>query len=216
MILAVLQARMSSVRLPGKVLLPIGGKPILQWVIEAARAAKLVDSVVVVTSSEDSDLPISEYCLEHHIPHRAGSLNDVLDRYYRTAIYYKPSHIVRLTADCPMSDPEIIDLVITDHLIRDNDYTTNSGFPGCYPDGQDVEVFTMDTLTRAAKLAVDPYEREHLTLYMRNAEMFKVRRVYCPEPTDKKFSVDTRDDYERVKEEMEECLLNRRNCSSAH
>ena len=212
MILAIIQARMSSTRLPGKVLMPIGGKPILQWVIDAAEQAKLVDETIVATSTKPEDAVIVDHCFNVSQNYCSlGPLEDVLDRFYEAALAFGPLHIVRLTADCPMSDPDIIDDVIRLHLREGIDYTTNSGFKGSYPDGQDVEVFTMNTLTRAAKLATTPHEREHVTPYMKNEAMFRVGRLYCQEPTDIKYSVDTREDYERVKEEMEKCLHARKN-----
>jgi spore coat polysaccharide biosynthesis protein SpsF (cytidylyltransferase family) len=210
-ILAIIQARMSSSRLPGKVLLPIGGKPILHWVIQAAKQAKLVDEVIVATSYNTEDERIVDYAAGY-VEVFPGELEDVLGRFYEAALLYQPLHIVRLTADCPMGNPEIIDATIRLHLREGNDYTTNSGFPGCFPDGQDVEVFTMETLTRMAKLATLPHDREHVTPFMRESGLFKVGMLQCTDPTDKKYSVDTREDYERVKEEMEKCLPAQKPC----
>ena len=216
-ILCIIQARMGSTRLPGKVLLPIGGKPILQWVIDAANDAELVDEVIVATSYKSEDAVLLEYCAEHQTYCELGPLDDVLERFYQAALWFQPLHIVRLTADCPMSDPEVIDRVIKCHLACKHDYTSNSGFEGAYPDGYDVEVFTMETLTRAAKLASTPAEREHVTPFMRNPAMFRIGRVhYQDSPTDRKYSVDTREDYERVKEEMERCLRGRRGYLTVH
>ena len=205
-ILCIIQARMGSTRLPGKVLMQIGGKAILQWVIEAAEKARLVDRVIVATTAERKDDVIGD---RYEAFRYGGNPSDVLGRFYHTALHYSPTHIVRLTSDCPASDPEIIDAVIRHHLRGNYDYTTNSGFPGSYPDGQDVEVFTMGALTRAAKLATQDYDREHVTPFMKNSDMFKVGKLYCANPTGKKLSVDTREDYERIKEELE-CSLNRR------
>jgi len=214
MILTIIQARMSSTRLPGKVLLPIANKPMLYWTIRAAKQTPLVDKVIVATSNTEEDERLRDYAL-HYVDVLPGDLHDVLGRFYLAALCYSPTHIVRLTADCPMVDPEIIDKVISAHLYGDYDYTTNSGFQGSYPDGQDVEVFTMKTLTRAAKLATKPYDREHVTSFMRNRQMFNIGRVYCKNAGNKKYSVDTKEDYERVKEEME-CLLARRSSLNVH
>ena len=222
-ILCIIQARMGSTRLPGKVLLPIGGKPILQWVIDAANNAELVDEVIVATSYKSEDAVLLEYCAEHQTYCELGPLDDVLERFYQAALWFQPLHIVRLTADCPMSDPYFIDNMIRHHLYGGFDYTTNSGFPGSFPDGTDVEVFTMDTLTRAAKLATKPEDREHVTPFMRQPNLFNIRQVPFPllngkiDPvTEKKYSVDTREDYERVKEEMERCLRGRRGYLTVH
>lgn len=195
MILAVIQARMSSKRLPGKVLMEINGKPMLQWVIEAAQAAKMVDRVVVATSdrAEDNELFQS---INAFVDVYRGSLDDVLGRFYRAALFYKPSHIVRLTGDCPMLKPEIIDATIRRHLEGNYDYTCNFDFP-TVPNGNglDVEVFTMDTLLRAAKLATSDYDREHVTPFMRT---FRVGKFVEFERPDSKLSVDTQEEFEKM------------------
>lgn len=216
MILCIIQARMSSTRLPGKVLMPIAGKPILQWVIDAARNSKLVDTVVVATSTEPEDDQIADYASTKYVLFHLGKLNDVLDRFYRVALEHKPTHIVRLTADCPMLDSRIIDRTIQCHLMGNYDYTHNVGFP----DGLDVEIFTMQALTRAAKLATEEYDREHVTSFMRNEMLFKVgeyRKLEIKNITKEyrleKYSVDTPEDYERIKEEAE-CLLSQKGCSN--
>ena len=118
-----------------------------------------------------------------------------------------------------MSNPKIIDKVIRFHLEEFYDYTTNSGFEGSYPDGKDVEVFTMDTLTRAAKLATKPHDREHVCTFMKNRNMFRVGQVYSGASLwlgkGRKYSVDTLEDYEFVKEELE-CLPALKNYSPGH
>ena len=214
MILAIIQARMSSTRLPGKVLMPIGGKPILQWVIDAAEQAKLVDETIVATSTKPEDAVIVDHCFNVSQNYCSlGPLEDVLGRFYEAALAFGPLHIVRLTADCPMLAlyPEVIDETIRLHLRENNQYTTNSGFDGSFLDGLDVEVFTMEALTRAAKLAELPQQREHVTPFMHRFSIEERGRLYCIAPSDKKYSVDTREDYERVKEEMEKCLHARKN-----
>ena len=112
MILAIIQARMSSNRLPGKVLKDLAGKPMLQWVIDAAKDSKLLDGVVVANSTKASDIPIVEYCYKEKIYCTTGPLDDVLGRFYETAMAWRPTHIVRLTADCPLLTGELIDTVI--------------------------------------------------------------------------------------------------------
>ena len=112
-IIAIIQARMSSSRLPGKVLLDLGGQPMLARVVERTRLARSVRQVVVATTTAADDDPIAEYCSRQKIPHTRGDLHDVLDRYYQAARQFKAEVIVRITADCPVIDPELIDQTVT-------------------------------------------------------------------------------------------------------
>ena len=200
---------MSSARLPGKVLLPLHGKPVLQWVVDAARESKLIDEVVVATSNVSSDVKIKDYCYANGIMWTAGHLNDVLSRFYDTALLYRPVHIVRLPADCPYRVPQIIDDTIKFHLRGDYDYTTNfinRGFDTAeigdpmgmrMNEGYNVEVFKYGTLLRACKLAETPYDREHVTPWMQRLDNIGLFTDYLP--PDMKLSIDTIDDYERLK-----------------
>lgn len=206
MILAIIQARMSSTRLPGKSMMPICGKPMLQWVIEAAQKAKQVDKVIVATSNRPEDKQIIDFA-GSHAGVFTGDLEDVLDRYHQAALAYKPTHIVRLTSDCPMSQPEIIDDVVKEHLLRGYDYTSNRPW---FPSGLDVEVFSFDTLLKAGKLATEPHEREHVTPYMkkkhfRRGEYRKYEQWYEENygRAEEKLSVDTLEDYWKIKTVME-------------
>ena len=201
MILAIIQARMSSERLPGKVMLPIGGYPILSWVVQAAENSGLVDEYVVATSTMASDLRICAFCDENDIPYTTGSLDDVLDRFYQTALEFMPTHIVRLTADCPMLTGEIIDKTIRAYFERRVDYAYNE------VDGVDVEVFPFASLLVAAKMATSQSDREHVTPYIKRKSRATLLRHYGKSAG----SVDTKEDYERIKGEME-CSLNQRGC----
>ncbi|MBU0671656.1 MAG: NTP transferase domain-containing protein [Candidatus Margulisbacteria bacterium] len=125
MILAIIQARMGATRLPGKVLLDLEGKLVLERVIDRVKAAKLVDEVMVATTSNEKDKPIVAFCNKIGIKVFAGSEDDVLDRYYQAALEVKPDHVVRITADCPLMDPNVIDAVIKRHLDKTADYTAN-------------------------------------------------------------------------------------------
>ena len=208
MILAIIQARMSSNRLPGKVLKEIAGKPMLLHVVDAARESKLVDMVTVATSSMGSDLPICEYCTDGGIAVHTGSLDDVLDRFYNVVMFYKPTYIVRLTGDCPLLTGEIIDRVITAYLSSDFDYVRNA------VDGYDVEIFHYESLLMAAKLATEPEEREHVTKYFQNGN-FDWFDCYIPDKVVGKYSVDTQEDLEKIRGVMEGCLPNQKGCLSA-
>jgi len=198
MILAIIQARMSSERLPGKVLKEIAGKPMLGHVIDAAKDSKLLDGVVVATSTMASDLPIVDFCMNYKVGVYTGSLDDVLDRYYRAALSYpdKPTHIVRLTGDCPLLTGEVIDRVITLYLASDFDYVKNA------VDGYDVEVFSYECLLAAAKLATEPADREHVGLYFQKGN-FDWIDCYIPDKIVGKYSVDTREDFEKIRGVME-------------
>ena len=193
MILAIIQARMSSKRLPGKVLKDLAGKPMLQWVIDAAVDSKLIDGVVVATSTMASDLPIVEHCYKEKVYCTTGSLDDVLGRFYAVAMEWRPTHIVRLTADCPLLTGSLIDTVIEGYLYKDALYAIN------LIDGLDVEVFPYTELLRAHKIATEPEEREHVTPLIKEfAGMegigFRVKHPKIEEP----FSVNTQEEFDRM------------------
>ncbi|MFB3813280.1 MAG: aminotransferase class III-fold pyridoxal phosphate-dependent enzyme [Terriglobales bacterium] len=170
---AIIQARMSSARLPGKVLAEIAGQPMLWHVVQRTRAASAVGEVAVATSSDGSDDPIEAFCARHAISCYRGSLNDVLDRYYQAAKQFEAETIVRITADCPLIDSEVIDKAVAAHHEAGADYTSNVA-PRTYPDGLDVEVFTYAALAEAWQSAAYPAEREHVTPYLRNSGKFRV------------------------------------------
>jgi len=175
MIHAILQARTSSTRLPGKVLKPILGRPMLSLQIERIQRSKKIDKLIVATSNDRSDSDIEDLCINIQIPCFRGSLDDVLDRFYQTATQYKPEHVVRLTGDCPLIDPEIIDKVINFYFEGDFDYATNSMAPYTFPDGLDVEVFSFTVLEKAWHEALLSSHREHVTPFIRqHPEIFKV------------------------------------------
>ena len=192
MILAIIQARMSSNRLPGKVLKDLAGKPMLQWVIDAAKDSKLIDGVVVATSTMASDVPIIEHCRNQGIYCRTGSLDDVLGRFYAVAMEWRPTHIVRLTADCPLLTGAVIDQVIKLYLQNELRYMQN-GY-----DGLDVEVFPYNELLIAHKVAFSEYDREHVTSYIsKNTKPKSVVRV-LRENIEWPFSVDNEEQYNRM------------------
>lgn len=165
MILAILQARMSSTRLPGKVLAPLLGRPMLVRQIERIRQANTLDKLVVATSEDPSDDAIARLCDDVGTDCFRGNLNDVLDRFYRAASHYTPEHIVRLTGDCPLTDPRVIDAVVHLHVAGRFDYSSNSLDP-TFPDGICVEVIRADCLNQAWAEARLPSEREHVTPFL--------------------------------------------------
>jgi spore coat polysaccharide biosynthesis protein SpsF (cytidylyltransferase family) len=175
--LCIVQARVGSTRLPGKVLMNLGGKTVLERVLERAAASRYLSEVAVATGIGAENLPIVKLCAAKKIRVFCGSENDVLDRFYQLAKLVKPKNIVRITADCPLLDPRVIDLVVNAHCCSGADYTTNA-VPPTFPDGEDVEVFTFSALKRAWDKAALMSEREHVTPYIRNhPHSFKMRSV---------------------------------------
>jgi spore coat polysaccharide biosynthesis protein SpsF len=174
MILAILQARVSSTRLPGKVLKNIINKPMLLRQIERIRRTKLIDKLIVATSLDLTDNPIERLCKENDIAYYRGSLDDVLDRFYQTAKPFNADHIVRLTGDCPLADPLLIDEVISYHLQGGYDYSSNTLEP-TFPDGLDIEVFKFGCLKAAWLEARLPSQREHVTPFIhQQPDRFKI------------------------------------------
>jgi len=200
MILAVLQARMSSTRLPGKVMKPILGMPMIGRQIERLNRCERIDRLVVATSREPSDDDLAEYLDGIGVRVFRGHLNDVLGRVLGAALANGPAeHVVRLTADCPLADPKVIDACIDLHLQSGADYTSNT-IDRTYADGLDVEVATLSALTAAARAARDPYEREHVTPYLwRRPDRFSIAQLkQSPDLSDRRWTVDTPEDFEFV------------------
>ncbi|MGD0005811.1 MAG: glycosyltransferase family protein [Anaerolineaceae bacterium] len=200
---AIIQGRMASSRLPGKILLDIAGKPMLAHVVERARRAKTVDQVVVATTTQLEDDAVEAYCRKHGIAVFRGSLNDVLDRFYQAALAFRADVIVRLTADCPLVDPQLLDQVVEEFLRAGVDFCCNRLPPPLkrtYPIGLDVEVCTFQALERAWKEAKEPHEREHVMPYLYDCPgRFKILRVdYEKDYGEMRWTVDTPQDLELV------------------
>jgi spore coat polysaccharide biosynthesis protein SpsF (cytidylyltransferase family) len=199
-VIAIIQARMGSTRLPGKVLLKLEDKTVLEHVFNRVRSGKSVDDVVVATTIARDDLQIVGLCANLGVSVYCGSENDVLDRYYQAARLFQADHIVRISSDCPVIDPKVIEDVITLHLKKDADYTSNT-LKETYPDGQDVEVFTFASLRTAWKNAKISSEREHVTPYIRNhPDLFKhVSLEYKEDLSQKRWTLDNAEDLEFLK-----------------
>ncbi len=175
MIVGVLQARCTSRRLPGKVLANVCGRPMILRQMDRLERAERMDRIVVATTTDPSDDPLAKLCAKRGWECYRGSVDDVLDRVLQAA--GKSDHIVRLTADCPLADPELIDRVIATHLEGGHDYTSNT-VTRTYPDGLDVEVVTRAAFQTAASEAKLPSEREHVTPFLYNhPERFKIGQV---------------------------------------
>jgi spore coat polysaccharide biosynthesis protein SpsF len=161
----IVQARMSSTRLPGKVLLPLAGRPVLAHVLDRLSHCTTLSQIVVATSYDASDDVLAQWCLEQAVPVFRGSLNDVLDRYYQCAMIHQAQAVVRITADCPALDPTLVDEVVFGFQAGNHDLFYLGGE---FPDGLDCAVFSMAALQRAWREARLPSEREHVGPYIVN------------------------------------------------
>jgi spore coat polysaccharide biosynthesis protein SpsF len=178
--LAIIQARLTSTRLPGKVLSDICGEPMLMRQISRVRTATRIDQVVVATSNDATDDPIADFCRANAVEVYRGNLEDVLDRFRGAACAFSGDIVVRLTGDCPLADPIVIDRVIEAFEAAGYDYASNILRP-TFPDGLDVEVMSRSTLERAWKDARLPSEREHVTPYVyKHPEVFRLLGVENP------------------------------------
>ncbi len=189
-IVAIIQARMTSTRLPGKVLLKIGTKPMLHYVINQVRGSKLIKDIIIVTTNMVQDDVIVKYCKKNKIKCFRGSTSDLLDRYYKCAKKFGNDPIVRVTSDCPLIDPGVIDKAITKFLKGSSDYVANNlekqkgkwDNSMCnFPQGMTVEVSSFKVLEKAWKEAKKPSEREHVFPYIQfHPKLFKVSNFKHP------------------------------------
>lgn len=205
-VLAIVQARLGSSRLPGKVLRPVLGQPLLYYQMERLERCENIDEIVVATTKEEKDDPLACYCEEQGWNLFRGDENDVLDRFVKTADQYGGDVIVRLTADCPLIDPLIIDHVIDLYLSEPGEkiYVSNV-IERTFPRGMDVEVFSRDALKEMATQAKSLEEREHVTLYMRDPENgFEFRSVTNEDDLSMlRLTVDEEDDFVLVSQIIE-------------
>jgi spore coat polysaccharide biosynthesis protein SpsF len=201
--LCIVQARTGSTRLPGKVLQDLGGRPLLRFMLD--RLADLrVDDLVIATSTLARDDVVAEIATAAGRPVVRGSETDVLDRFVTALDAHPADHVVRLTADCPLADPVLIESVLARHLDRGADYTSNV-FPRTFPRGLDCEVVTADALRSAHAEATDPAEREHVTpFFYRRPERFALANMRNDLPLGREgWTVDTADDLEFVRRLVE-------------
>ncbi|MFQ5736264.1 MAG: cytidylyltransferase domain-containing protein [Thermodesulfobacteriota bacterium] len=192
-VVAIIQARMNSTRLPGKVMKETGGRTLLGHVVNRLSRSGRIDKIVVATSTDRSDDVIDRWCTRDRTRCFRGSLTDVLGRYYWAARAYGARTIVRVTADCPLIDAEVVDTVIDRFLSGPFDYARTDE---TYPNGLDAEVFSLDALLKAFNEAELASEREHVTPYIwKNPESFRASRVLCPEDLSAmRWTVDDRKD----------------------
>ena len=168
---AIIQARMGSARLPGKVLMDIAGHPLLWHVVQRTKSASCVDKVVVATSDNASDDAVEDFCRKEKVTCFRGSEKDVLSRFYDAAKTEFAETVIRITGDCPLIDPAVIDAVAKGYSQKECDYATNT-LRYTYPEGLDVEIFSMKALETANKNAKRESDREHVTPYLRVGGQF--------------------------------------------
>jgi spore coat polysaccharide biosynthesis protein SpsF len=207
--IAIIQARMGSSRLPGKVLRLLLGQPMLSHIVERVGAARGVDLVVVATSDLAGDEPVRAYCHEAGIACFAGSERDVLDRFYQCALVHRADLIVRITGDCPLADPTLIDAIIRYRAEGVYDHAgiaTGAGAckldGGRYPDGLDAECFRFEALSRAWHEAIAPSDREHVTPFLwRQPALFKLGCLRSPvDYSHLRLTVDNEEDFHLISE----------------
>lgn len=201
-IIAIIQARMSSTRLPGKVLKKIKDKTLLEILVERLRHSKKIDEIVIATGDNEKDLAIVELAKKINCHYFVGSEEDVLDRFYQAAKEFKADVIVRVTGDCPFHDPKLVDDIIGFYLenIDSFDYVSNVD-PPTFPDGLDLWVFPFRTLEKAWKEAKLKSEREHVCPYIRNnPDLFRIGHFESKvDYSNMRWTVDDATDFEFVK-----------------
>lgn len=174
---AILQARMSSRRLPGKVLAEVEGRPMIIQHIDRIKRSRRIDNLTVATSTNPSDDPLCDVLRQEGVDFYRGSLDNVAERFADIITRDCPTHVVRLTADCPLADWRVIDLVVESHLSGGVDYTSNS-LVRTFPKGLDVEIFRSDVFQRLCGTGLDAEESEHVTLgFYRRVGAFTINNV---------------------------------------
>lgn len=197
----IIQARMGSTRLPGKVLKKIKGKPVLWHVVKRVEQSKLIDNVIIATTTSENDDKIVEFCQAYNIKYYRGSEENVLKRYYETAKYFNTDIILRITSDCPLIDPQIIDELLRFYIKNDYDLVTNAGSDlsqRTYPRGFDTEIFSYQLISTIFKKANEKYQLEHVTpyIYENNYKIFYYKNT--KDYSKYRLTLDTKQDYELI------------------
>ena len=186
---------MTSTRLPGKVLLPLGNELVIDHVISRVKSAKKIDKAVIAITTNAEDDVLHKHCLKNNYDVFRGSEDDVLERYFKCALKNKSDRIVRITADCPLIDPMLIDEMLEFHVKGQYDYVSNTINP-TYPDGLDAEIFTFSSLEEAYKKATTRFEREHVTPYIKaNKYIKKVNYKNHKDYSNLRWTLDEHKDY---------------------
>ncbi len=203
MVLAIVQARMGSTRLPGKVMKKAVGKTMIEHLLDRLSRSELIDKIVMATSEQTINDPLENLVNGLGYEVFRGSENDVLDRFYRVALKYNPDIVVRITGDCPLICYEVTDKTIDYFISSDYDYVYNAGLPpiyNSYPGGLDTEVFSQNVLMKTWHGAKEIFEREHVTPYIRKSGFFKIGEFACTHDlTGERWELDYPEDLEFIK-----------------
>jgi spore coat polysaccharide biosynthesis protein SpsF len=199
----IVQARMTSTRLPGKVLKTVLDKPLLEYQMERLKRISIVDEIVIATTTNDTDQPIVDFCERLLVSYFRGSEEDVLARYHGAAEKYNADIIVRITSDCPVIDPVVCEEAITYFFKKQSQYDYVRLEQ--YPRGLDAEVFSFKVLDECFREAIDKPDREHVTPFIyRHPERYRVKHMTCDEDySHHRWTVDTPEDFELVKRIIE-------------
>lgn len=209
----IIQARMGSTRLPGKILRPIMGRPMLSYLIERVKLIQMPHTAIIATTTNPQDNVIEDFARQEDILFFRGCEEDVLDRYYQACCKYPADVIVRLTSDCPLIDPSIVDQAI--HLFQTDatrlDYLSNT-LQRTFPRGMDVEVFSFEVLKMASHEASSPFDREHVTPFLyRHSERFHLSNfTHLPDVSKYRLTVDTSEDFLLINKIFEELYPNKK------
>jgi spore coat polysaccharide biosynthesis protein SpsF len=205
-IVATIEARMTSSRLPGKVLMTVLGKPMLHYLVMRLHAVKSIDEIVLATTINDADDPLVEFAEKEKISIFRGDEDDVLGRVIGAAESVSADVVVQITGDCPIIDPDIIEQTIQMFKANDISYVSN-GIIRSYPDGMDTQVFTLESLKKSALMTNDPLDREHVSLHMSNhPELFPILHLIAPPSLywpELGLTLDEISDYELIKKIIE-------------
>jgi len=198
-ILAIVQARMGSTRLPGKVLMEINGKPLIEILLNRLSKSNKIQKIIIATSIDKNNDPLVEKVNKIGFEVYRGSEENVLKRYFEAASLFKARAVVRITGDCPIIDPQIVDKVINLYEKNNIDYASNIN-PPTYPDGLDVEVFSFESLEEAYLKAKNKEEMEHVTPYLRNNPELKQKNLINNiDFSSERWTVDKIEDFEVIK-----------------
>ncbi|WP_240626275.1 cytidylyltransferase domain-containing protein [Thalassospira lohafexi] len=196
-----IQARMTSTRLPGKILKPAMGRPLLEFMVERLRRISASDEIILCTTHNDTDDVLVEYAKQWGILCYRGSENDVMSRVLGAAEHYDVETIIETTSDCPLIDPEICNQVYEEYISEEADYCSNV-YKRCYPIGMDVQIFSTKILADAFSRTNDPEEREHVSLFIyRHPELYDLRWIEAPEhqfDPKLRLTLDTPEDYQVI------------------
>lgn len=205
-IVGIVQTRMGSSRLPGKVLKPVLGTPVLEWCMERLLRCKNIAEVVIATTEHPRDEAICDFAKQKGYLYSRGSEQDVLERYWKAANERDAEAIVRLTSDCPLIDPEITDRVVARHLESPENDLTSNVFTRTFPRGFDTEVLSMGCLDRIHRDVHEPIYREHVTNYIHDyPEKFRIAEIRNPEDLSYlRLCVDTEEDLALIRKVFEE------------